>query len=204
MNLVTLEDFYSPLLSIEEKWNKQKLEWKQQIMISFQDIFIEMQNCIIDGQMTDLFVSKRKNRQIAFFFSLEENRVSNENISMHNNNILCFYFSLKSDDIFQIINKVMKILNKRMKSYSMIHLPENDTKYREYLNAFWEESILLSNESVLTKRKLSVYFHKWTNTKCVKISSRILFQYMDEKMGQYNNGWKHYKLNYGITEEDFE
>lgn len=192
-----LEEYFSPSLSIKEKYEKQKQLWKQQIMTSFQSLFFEKPNQILnDEKETDLFVITKNNRQIAFFFHEEEHRhfITDENI-------LCFYFSSESD-IFQIINKIIVLLRKRIKPLPMYI--KNEMKNYSLLDLFWEESILLSNEETLTKRELSSYFHKWSNTKCVKISSRVLFQYMDEKMGQYKNGWKYYKLNYGITEEDFE
>jgi hypothetical protein len=201
MIVMQLEEFFSPSLSIEEKYNRQILEWKQQIMTSFQGILYEIPNCIIGGETTDLFVTKGR-RQIAFFFDQEEN--DDDTITTIENDILCIHFSLQSD-IFQIINKVMKILKKRTKSYFHQAVGvEDDTKYYQYLDEFWEDSVFLSNDHTLTKRELSAYFRKWSDIKCVKISSRILFKYMNEKMGNYQNGWKHYKLNYGITEDDFD
>ena len=211
MIVMQLEEFFSPSLSIEEKYKKQILEWKQQIMTSFQGILYEIPNCIIGGKTPDLFVTKGR-RQIAFFFyHEEENTVTSIENGIENgiedgieNGILCIHFSFKSC-IFQIINQVMKILKKRTKSYFTHTVGVvDDTKYYQYLDEFWDESIFLSNEYTLTKRELSSYFRKWSDTKCVKISSRVLFKYMNEKIGDYQNGWKNYKLNYGITEDDFE
>ena len=215
MDFLQLEEFFSPSFSIKEKNDKQLQLWKQQITTSFQDIFIEMPSEIIDGRITDLIFLKKNRQKVAIFFQNEED---NMNISVKEiDNITLIFISLQLN-IFQVINELIKIMHRRNKSSNKNNDKESngkknnvkdnsiiETKYSDIMDDFWVDSIILSNNNdILTKRELVSYFHKWCETKCVKISSRILFVYMHNKIDAYKNGWKGYKLNYGINENDFE
>jgi hypothetical protein len=199
MTSLQLEEFFSPSFSIKEKNNK----WKQQIITALQGIFIEIQSHTIDGKETDLIFLKKNRQKVAIFFQNEDD----ENISLKEiDNITCIFISLQLD-IFQVINEIIKVMNMRKKSSHKSNNKHNniiETKYSNIIDDFWTDSILLSNDDILMKRELVSYFKKWCEVKCVKIPSFALFAYMNEKISIYNNGWKGYKLNYGINENDFE
>lgn len=202
MTSLQLEEFFSPSFSIKEKNNK----WKQQIITALQGIFIEIPSHTIDEKETDLIFLKKNREKVAIFFQ-NENEDEDENISLKEiDNITCIFISLQLD-IFQVINEIIKVMNMRKKSTHKSNNKDNniiETKYSNVIDDFWTDSILLSNDDILMKRELVSYFKKWCEIKCVKISSFTLFAYMNKKISIYNNGWKGYKLNYGINENDFE
>ena len=196
-NTLQLEEFFSPFL-FEERETIKKQIYIDSILTAFNGTCSVKPNMEICEQMTDLLIKKGHN-MIAIIISLDDLRIEN------NNCVTCIYVSLDTD-IIKLINKITILFNKRKRVFSEKKICDFnvDYKYKELINEFYLESIVGSDGSHLTKREVIPYFLKWCENRCIKISSRILFSYMNDKMGIYKVGWKGYKLYYGITEDEFE
>ena len=203
LQLIQLEEFFSPSLFEERDRDTTKKQiYIDNISTAFNGMCSVKPNIEICEQMTDLLIEKGR-KLIAIFVSLSLDEIQIEN----KQHVICIYVSLNTD-IFKIINKIITIFNKRNRTFNETKIRDSDTddKYKNIMNEFYVESIVECDDSCsyLTKKEVIPYFLKWCEERCIKISSRILFSYMNDKIGIYKAGWKGYKLNCGITEDDFE
>ena len=107
------------------------------------------------------------------------------------------------DDIFYSIQRILSECSRRKKTMvKKEYILDHSTK--NILSIFYDENIVKCAKSVLSKRELIGVFKEWIAEKCIQLSSRLLFSFMNEQMGTYKNGWTGYKLFGGITEDDFD
>jgi len=179
--------------------NTQQIIYLNNILCAINGLCIVKPNIILNEKMTDLLVEKGR-KQVALSFSDEDH-------STMSASCLMYIFININTDIFQLINRIMVFFNKRIRAIKEI---KNDDmrKYEEIIAEFQADAVLETSsfEAYITKKEIVAFFNKWCEQRCVKITSSILFSVINVKMGKYKNsyGWKGYKLNYGISEDDFE
>ena len=188
-----LDNFLS--LSYEIKRENKKKDYIHFLKSTLQDFCKFSDNIMIDDINSDLFIIKG-NKKIAIFLS----SITEINIE---NNIYCVNFSLE-DSIFELINRILLILNKRVKREKV-----ERSSFIEILETYKNDFIIFTNNNndLLTIKEIIIHFNKWRENNCIiNINKKHIVSYFIEQFGILNkeNNWKGYKLNLSISEEDFE